>query len=131
MHILLGYFLCLVVVTPALSVDVFFALIGATSRQHDLLAMIRTLSRMLLSVTSPFKIALMLLVLAGMFASDLARSTRGAALLLAGGLGAASLLQSLAFSPQVSLGSLMMLLIGASATLVSFSGGLRLIAVSR
>ena len=28
MHVLLGYLLCLVVVTPAISIDVFFALIG-------------------------------------------------------------------------------------------------------
>lgn len=131
MHVLLGYFLCLVVLTPALSIDVCFALIGATSRQHDLLAMVRTLSRMLLSVTSPFKIALTLLVLAGVFASGFARSTRGFGLLVASGLGAASLLQTLVLSPIAGLGSLVVLLVGTTVTLTGFSGGLRLIAVPR
>lgn len=131
MPVLLGYFLCLVVVTPALSVDVFFALIGTTSRQHDLLAMVRSLSRMLLSVTSPFKIALTLLVLVGAFASDFARSTRGTGLLLASALGVASLLQTFTVSPGAGLGSMVILLTGMTATLAGFSGGLRLIAVPR
>ena len=92
MHALLGYFLCLVVLTPAFSVDVFFALIGATTRLHDLLAIVRAVSRMLQSVTSPFKIALTVAVLLAVFASDFPRTTRGFILLIASGAGIAGML---------------------------------------
>ena len=66
---------------PAFSTDVFFALLGATSRLHDLLALFRAMSRMLMTVTSPYKIALTLLVLLGVFAMDSERGTRGVVLL--------------------------------------------------
>src|SRR5688572_32075273 len=99
MHALLGYLICLLVLTPALSVDVFFALIGATNRLHDLLAMVRALSRMLQSVTSPFKIALTLAVLIGVFASDFSRTTRGFILLVASASGAAGVMQAAMINP--------------------------------
>jgi hypothetical protein len=98
MHALLGYLLCLVVLTPAFSVDVFFALIGATSRLHDLLAIVRAVSRMLQSVTSPFKIALTVAVLIGVFASDFPRTTRGLILLVTSAAGAAGILHAATFT---------------------------------
>jgi hypothetical protein len=99
MHALLGYLLCLVVLTPAFSVDVFFALIGATSRLHDLLAIVRAVSRMLQSVTSPFKIALTVAVLIGVFAADSPRTTRGFILLVASAAGIAGMWQAAMDTP--------------------------------
>jgi hypothetical protein len=98
MHALLGYLLCLVVLTPAFSVDVFFALIGATSRLHDLLAIVRAVSRMLQSVTSPFKIALTVAMLLAVFASDFPRTTRGLILLVTSAAGAAGILHAATFT---------------------------------
>ena len=127
MHALLGYFLCLVVLTPAFSVDVFFALIGATSRLHDLLGMVRAISRMLQSVTSPFKIALTVAVLIAVFASDFPRTTRGFILLVAGIAGIAGLLQT--WHTSAAVGAEMGLTIGLwlAGTLLTFASGSRLV----
>jgi hypothetical protein len=129
-HVLLGYSLCLVVLTPALSVDVFFALIGATSRLHDLLALLRAVSRMLQSVTSPFKIALTLVVLLGVFASDFARSTRGVILLATGTAGIAGLLQTATLHSAANTGFALVLGFWTVAALLTFSWGSRLLAAS-
>ena len=59
----LSYFLCLVVLTPALSLDVFLGLLNKTPRQHDVLAMLSTLLQLLATVTSPVKVALTLALL--------------------------------------------------------------------
>jgi hypothetical protein len=58
-----GYFLCLVVLTPALSLDVFLTLLGKTPRQHDFLAVFSTLLQLLATVTSPVKIGITLGIL--------------------------------------------------------------------
>lgn len=118
------------VVTPALSVDVFFALIGATSRLHDLLALLRAISRTLQSVTSPFKIALMLVVLLGVFASDFAGSTRGRILLAAGTAGIAGMLQTATVHSAAGTGLAIALGLWTVATLLTFSWGSRLLATS-
>ena len=60
---MLGYFLCLAVLTPALSLDVFFSLLGKTSRQHEVLSLFSTLLQLFATVTSPFRIAFTLAVL--------------------------------------------------------------------
>jgi hypothetical protein len=120
----------LVVVTPALSVDVFFALIGATSRLHDLLALLRAISRMLQSVTSPFKIALMLAILLGAFASDFARSTRGLILIAAGTAGIAGMLQTATVHATTGTGLAFVLGLWTVATLLTFTWGSRLLATS-
>jgi hypothetical protein len=60
---MLGYFLCLAVLTPALSLDVFFRLLGKTSRQHEVLGVFSTLLQLFATVTSPFRIAFTLGVL--------------------------------------------------------------------
>ena len=59
---MLGYFLCLAVLTPALSLDVFFRLLGKTSRQHEVLGVFSTLLQLFATVTSPFRIAFTLAV---------------------------------------------------------------------
>jgi hypothetical protein len=59
---MLGYFLCLAVLTPALSLDVFFSLLGKTSRQNELLSAFSTLLQLFATVTSPFRIAFTLAV---------------------------------------------------------------------
>ena len=118
----------MVVVTPALSVDVFFALIGATSRLHDLLALLRSVSRMLQSVTSPFKIALTLVVLLGVFASGFARSTRGLILLAVGIAGIAGTLQTATVHAAAGTGLAMVLGLWTVATLLTFIGASRLVA---
>jgi hypothetical protein len=130
MHALLGYLICLLVLTPALSVDVFFALIGATNRLHDLLAMVRALSRMLQSVTSPFKIALTLAVLIGVFASDFSRTTRGSLLLVAGATGLVGMLQSAMIHPVIGLEPLASLVAWAAAALAALVCGARMMTTS-
>jgi hypothetical protein len=66
---LLSYFLCLAVLTPTLSLDVFFCLLSRVPRQHDLLAIFGTLLQLLATVTSPVKIAFSLGVLCFAFAA--------------------------------------------------------------
>jgi len=66
---LLSYFLCLMVLTPTLSLDVFFSLLGRAPRQHDLLAVFGTLLQLLATVTSPVKIAFSLSMLLFAFAA--------------------------------------------------------------
>ena len=130
MHALLGYLICLLVLTPALSVDVFFALIGATNRLHDLLAMVRALSRMLQSVTSPFKIALTVAVLIGVFASDFSRTTRGSLLLVAGATGLVGMLQGAIVHRVPGFESLAALGLWAAAALAVLVCGARLLTTS-
>lgn len=128
MHALLGYLICLIVLTPAFSVDVFFALIGATSRLHDVLGVVRALSRVLQSVTSPFKIALALIVLVAAFASDSHRFTRGFILLAATTVGALGILETATVYPFVGSEQTLALLPWAAVTVLSFAGGARLTA---
>jgi hypothetical protein len=66
---LLSYFLCLAVLTPALSLDVFFSLFSKAPRQHDLLSIFAMLLQLLATVTSPVKIALTLAVFCLAFAA--------------------------------------------------------------
>ena len=72
----MSYFLCLVVLMPALSQEVFLGFLGRVPRQHDLLAVFSTLLQLLATVTSPMKIALTLGLLA------LAHTARRASLAL-------------------------------------------------
>ena len=131
MHALLGYFLCLVVLTPAFSVDVFFALIGATTRLHDLLAIVRAVSRMLQSVTSPFKIALTVAVLLAVFASDFPRTTRGFILLAASAAGIGGMLHI--WHAFAAAGAGMGLTIGlwVAGSLLMFVSGSRLVSTAQ
>ena len=76
MFSLLGYFLCLVALTPTLSLDVFFSLLNKAPRQHDLLAIFGTLLQLLATVTSPVKIALTLAMFCFAFAARHAVNAR-------------------------------------------------------
>ena len=60
MHAVLGYILCLVALTPALSLDVFLGFLNKTPRQHDVLTVLSTLLQLLATVTSPVKVAITL-----------------------------------------------------------------------
>ena len=128
MTVIIGYFLCLAVIMPAFSLDVFFALLGATTRQHDLLALFRATSQMLATVTSPVKIGLTIIILFGTFAVDSARSTRGMALIVASVVGLVSMLQVFILSRAVGAGAAIIILPSAAASLVTFSWGTRLLA---
>ena len=66
---LIGYFLCLVVLTPALSLDVFFCLFSKMPRQHDVLALFAALLQLLATVTSPVRIGLTLAMFLFAFAA--------------------------------------------------------------
>jgi hypothetical protein len=57
---LLGYFLCLAVLTPALSLEVFFCVLSKMPRPHDVLAVFSMLLQLLATVTSPVRITLTL-----------------------------------------------------------------------
>ena len=128
MHALFGYLICLLVLTPAFSVDVFFALIGATHRLHDVLGIVRALSRVLQSVTSPFKIGLALIVLLAVFASESHRFTRGLILLVASTVAAAGVLQTALLHLTTGLETSSYSLAGWTvATLAGLAAGTRLL----
>jgi hypothetical protein len=59
---MIGYFICLAVLAPALSVDVFFGLLGKTPWQYEILVVLSTLLQLFATVTSPFRIAFTLAV---------------------------------------------------------------------
>ena len=63
-----GYILCLAVLTPALSLDVFFSLLNKTPRQHDVLSVFATLLQLLTTVTSPVRVSITLGILFCAFA---------------------------------------------------------------
>ena len=103
----------------ACSTDVFFALLGATSRLHDLLAVFRATSRMLLTVTSPFKIGLTVLVLMAVFAAESGRVTRGIVLSGITLFGVMPLVAGNVYADGVRLGEGLTLLCVALATVCS------------
>ena len=70
---MLGYLLCLAVLSPALSLEIFLGVLAKTPRQHDVLALLGTTLQLLVSVTSPVKIALMLCIV--LCASAVQRAT--------------------------------------------------------
>ena len=80
---MIGYFLCLAVLTPALSLDVFFGLLGKTPRQHDVLALLGTLLQLFATVTSPFRIAFTLAVFLCAFVVESDHLKQGVALIFA------------------------------------------------
>jgi hypothetical protein len=68
MFAVLGYFLCLAALTPALSLDVFLIFLSRMPRQHDVLAILTTLLQLLATVTSPVKVAITLGIISCAFA---------------------------------------------------------------
>ena len=124
---MLGYFLCLFAILPAFSLDVFFWFLGKTTRQHDVLGLFRSTLQMLVTVSSPFKIALTMAVLLLAFASDSPRPTRGIGLLIVSLLGLACSLHLLFFRGGVGSGGVVMMLPPTAATLLGLSWGSRLL----
>jgi hypothetical protein len=121
MTAVLGYFLCLAALMPALSLDVFLGLLRKTPRQHDVLALMRTIIQLLATVTSPFKIALTLAVLLCAYAIESGRFAPGKEWFIACVLGFGGLqFAALSFGPEFGAASVM--LPCAMAILASFSG---------
>src|SRR5215217_9787700 len=127
MTTVIGYSFCLAVLMPAFSTDVFFALLGATTRLHDLLAILRATSRMMITVSSPFKIGLTVLVLMAAFAADSGRTTRGVVLLGASILTLFSVLYGGSLNAAAGLTSTVAMFGAAGAILASINGSARLL----
>ena len=121
---LFGYFACLAMLTPALSLDVFFGLLGKTSRQHDILALIRTIVQLLSTVTSPFRIALTVAVLVCAHTVESDRPKRVIAWVV---LCAGSLLHLMTISRDAGANAALILVPSTLVTLASFSWSSRVL----
>jgi hypothetical protein len=119
MNALLGYFLCLAALLPALSLDVFFGVLGKTSRQHDVLVVIRTVVQLLATVTSPFRITLTLAVMLCAFIAESEGSRRGVGFFVLGVAGLGCMLHVVPMDHVAGFGAAIALL---PATLASFAG---------
>ena len=126
MHAVLGYLLCLVALLPAFSLNVFFWLIGRTTRQHDFLGLFRSTLQMMVTVSSPYKIALTVFALLLAFASESPRSTRAVALLLISVVGVVGSLQML-YSGRGGTGAAIVMWPSTFATLAGVSWGARVL----
>ena len=126
MNALLGYFLCLAALLPALSLDVFFGVIGKTSRQHDVLVVIRTAVQLLATVTSPFRITLTLAVMLCAYLVESEGSRRGIGFLVLGVAGLGCMLHVMPMGHVAGFGATLALLPAAQASFSGCSCGLRL-----
>jgi hypothetical protein len=124
---LLGYFLCLAVLMPALSLEVFFRLVGRTTRLPEVFAFFRTILQLLVSVTSPVKIALATAVLLFAYAFESCWAKRVIAMMVFGLAGFFSLLQILAVSRAAGIGAAAVMICSSAASLVSVSWASRMI----
>jgi hypothetical protein len=127
MSAILGYFLCVLALTPALSLEVFFGVIGRSTRQHDLLELFRFAVQMAVGVTSPFKLAMVLAVITGVFIAGSSRPARGAILFA---IAAAVLLAVMHLSfmfPSLGFRAAVAFVPSIAATFVSLSGATRLL----
>lgn len=125
MNAVLGYFLCLAILMPALSLDVFFGLLSKTNRQHEVLALIRSIVQMFVTVTSPFKIALTLAVLLCAYAFESDGLKRGSMCIFVSIAAFAGLLHIAALSRGVDFGAATVLFPSALVTIASFAPGTR------
>jgi drug/metabolite transporter (DMT)-like permease len=123
---LLGYFLCLFALVPALSLEVFFGLLGKTTRQHEVLSILRMLLQLLTSVTSPVKIALATTVLLFGLAAESCWGRRIITVLVVGAAGFSSTLQMFSLG-RAGLGVAAAMMFTSTASLVSISWGTRLL----
>ena len=122
---LLGYFLCLVALVPALSPDVFFGLIGKTTRQYEVLTIYRAILQMLTTVTSPVKIALATAVLLFGYAVESRSGRRVINLAVVTAAGFSSTLQLLTVSRSAGLGVAAVMIGSSAASLFGVSWGTR------
>ncbi len=125
MTAVLGYFVCLAILLPALSLDVFFGLLSKTNRQHEVLALIRSVVQILVTVTSPLRLGLTLAVLLCAYALESDWPKRGGALFVVCVVALGSILH-VATLNQVDLSAATVLLPSALITVASFSWGSRL-----
>jgi hypothetical protein len=130
MSAICGYFLCVLALTPALSLAVFFGVLGKSTRQHDLLELVRFAVQMAAGVTSPFKLGLMLAILLGVFIAGAPRPARGAVLFAVGAAGLMSVMQFVLIASPTGIGASVFLFPCTAATFVSLSGAWRLIATT-
>src|SRR5262245_3172068 len=89
------YLFGLVMLMPALARDVFLRLLGRTNRPHDWLGIFRSTLQMMVSVSSPYKIALTVTALLLMFVGDSSRPARAITLWMISMAGLISGLQML------------------------------------
>lgn len=127
MSAIVGYFLCVLALTPALSLGVFFGVIGKSSRQHDLLELFRFAVQMAAGVTSPFKLAMLLAVIVGVFIAGSPCPTRGAILSAIGAAAVVTLLQFSLTLPVIGPGAAVLFVPSIAATCVTLSGATRLL----
>jgi hypothetical protein len=95
MQALLKNLLGLVMRMPALARDVFVRLLGRTTRPHDWFGIFRSTLQMMVTVSSPYKIALTVTALLLVFVSDSSRSIRAISLLAISMVGLIGSLQML------------------------------------
>ena len=125
MSSLLGYFVCLVALAPALSLDVFFGLLGKTTRQYEVLTIYRAILQMLTTVTSPAKIAVATAVLLFGYAAESRSGRRVINLAVVTAAGFSSTLQLLAVSRSAGLGVVVLMIGSLAASLFGVSSGTR------
>ena len=117
----LGYLLFLAILMPALSLEVFFGLIGRTTRQYEVLTIFRAIQQMLTTVTSPVKIGLATAVLLFAYAAESCWAKRVVALIVFGFAGFFSLLQVLEVSRVAEFGAAAIMMGSSAVSLVSVS----------
>lgn len=120
MTAIFGYFLCLLAIMPAYSMDAFFRLIGKSTRQHDILDLFRFTVQTLANVTSPFKIGLMLAVATSVFLAGGVRPARIAALLVVGLAGLLGSAQMFLLGRSAGMGAAILLVPSTISTFASF-----------
>jgi hypothetical protein len=124
-----GYFLCVLALTPALSLGVFFGVIGRSERQHDLLELFRFAVQMAAGITSPFKLGMLMAIMIGVFLAGAQRSARlGVLLFVVGTAGLTTVMQVVLVAPTSGFDALAALLPSAAVTCLSLSKGWRLLA---
>lgn len=111
---LLGYVLGLAILMPALSIEVFVGIVGKTTRLPEVFAIFRTILQMLVSVTSPVKIALATAVLLFAYAAESCWAKRVVGMLIFGLAGFLSVTQMAALSHASGTG-VALVMMGSSA----------------
>jgi hypothetical protein len=127
---LIGYSLCLLALMPALSLEVFFGLLGRTSHQHEALAIVRTILQLLTSVSSPAKIGLATGVLLLAYAAESGSARRILTLVVVSAAGFSSTLQLLSLGHGEGIGAAALVLCSSLASALSASDDTRALAVA-
>jgi hypothetical protein len=118
---LFGYFVCLVVLLPALSLEVLFRLIGKTTYLPEVFPIYRTILQMLATVTSPVRIALATAVLLFAYAAESCWAKRVVGVMAFGLAGFLCFMQIVALSHASGSGVSVVMMCSSVASLLSFS----------